>query len=515
MNTHNLPGKPISYWIDSTLETAYPRAPHDLDVDVAVVGAGIVGITTAYLLKQAGQRVALIEADRICSGVSGHTTAKLTALHELIYSSLLENHGEEKARLYGESNLAAIEKVAQLVRDENIDCDFSRTSAYTFSESASDRDRLEAEAEAAIHLGLPAKFVESSPLHFPIAGAVCFENQAQFHPRKYLLNLAHKVPGEGSYVFENTRVREVKESEPCRVVTDSGTLTARDVVVTTNLPILDKGLYFAKTFPKRSYLVGAYIDPQQAPEGVHISLAERHYRSIRTTPHNGQTLLMIGGEGHKTGSVPDPEEGYRRLEDYARQRFGVERCDYRWSSQDFVSFDSLPFIGQLTPTSNHVYMATGFGLWGMTKGTMSAMLLSDLVLGRSNPWAELYDSTRATPFVSKKSVKNNFDVASRWVGDRFKGKSENRLSQLQPGEGELVNLDGEKVAAYRKPDGELETRSAVCPHLGCIVDWNAADRTWECPCHGSRFSCDGDIIQGPAVNQLDSVEAPETIESRR
>lgn len=491
-----------SFWIASTLQSSYPALTQDLAVDVAIVGAGLAGMTAAMLLKKAGKTVAVLEAGKIAEGVSGHTTAKVTALHQLKYASLVNSMGEEKARLYGASNQAAIEQVAALVRDEQIDCDFERKDAYTFATAANTLEKVKAEAEAALKLGLPAAFVTTTSLPFEVMGAVKFSDQAQFHPRKYILHLAGKVQGEGSYVFEHTRVQTVEGEQPCRVQTENGpTVTTADVIIATNLPILDQGLYFAKTFPKRSYLIGTRIDSAKAPNGMFIGTGEK-YRSIRTTPTNdGGVMLLIGGEGHKVGEATDTEERFQRLAEYAQQHFGVETIDYYWSTQDMVSFDGLPYIGKLTPMHQHTYVATGFSLWGMSNSTLAAMLLKDLILGQDNPWAELYEATRPTPFVTQESLKNNLDVGTRWIGDRLKGLFDG-LDKVKPGEGRLVTVNGQKVAAYRDAGGTLHSVSAVCPHLGCIVSWNAAETSWDCPCHGSRFTPDGQILHGPAVNEL-------------
>lgn len=496
-------GQPTSYWIDSTGATYYPSLDSDLWVDVAIVGGGIVGITAATLLKRAGKKVAVIEAKSLAAGVSGHTTAKITSLHRLIYADLIEKLGKDKARLYGESNEAAIALVAKLVEEEQIDCDFSRQSAYTFAELPKDLHKVEAEAEAAIQLGLPASLVRETSLPFPVAGAVKFDNQAQFHVRKYLLHLAKNIPGDGSFIFENARVEAVEEGSPCEVKTSRGIVKANNVIVATNIPILDQGLFFAKSYPKRSYIVAARIDPDRAPQGMFIG-ANENYRSIRTTPYEGGSLLLVGGEGHKTGAKTDTEQCYLNLETYARDRFGIDSFEYRWSTQDMVSFDRLPYIGKLTPLNDRIYVATGFSLWGMSRGTMAGMLLSDLILGVENPWAELYDSLRATPFLSQTSIKENMDVATHWVGDRLKGLTSS-LSEVGRGEGKLITVEGQKVAAYRDDTGNLHAVSAVCSHLGCIVNWNSAEKSWDCPCHGARFNCEGKVLHGPAIADLDRV----------
>lgn len=499
--TQKIPQQSQSFWIDSTLESNYPKLTENIFVDVAIVGGGLVGINAAKLLKQAGKTVAVLEAEQVAVGVSGHTTAKITSLHQLVYADLIKQIGEEKARLYGESNQAAIEEYAKLIQTEKIDCDFERKDAYTFASSIENLDKIKDELEAAVKLGLPASFVQETGLPFNIAGAVKFANQAQFHPRKYLLHLAHTIPGEGSYIFEHTRVQTVEGENPCKVITENGcTVTAQDVIIATNLPILDQGLFFAKSYPKRSYLIGAWIDPAQDPQGMFIGSGQ-DYHSIRTTPHEGKTLLIIGGKGHKVGEVEDTETLYEQLADYAHSTFGVSEIAYRWSTQDLISFDSLPYIGTLTPMHNHTYVATGFSLWGMSKSMMSAMILSDLILGKENSWASLYDATRPTPFVTQESIKQNLDVGMHWVGDRLKGLFDSP-EKVGIGEGQIVTVNGDKIAAYRDESGTLHQVSAVCTHLGCIVSWNPAEKSWDCPCHGARFNCEGKVIHAPAVSDL-------------
>ncbi|MGB5975707.1 MAG: FAD-dependent oxidoreductase, partial [Nodosilinea sp.] len=279
-----LTGRHISYWIESTLPSSYPALSQDVTVDVAVVGAGLAGVVTAKLLKQAGKTVALIEAERVGAGVSGHTTAKVAALQQLIYADVVKQHGKEKAQLFGESNRAAVVRLADMIAAENIDCDFEHKTNYTFATDADGLSKVKDEVDAAQSIGLPVSFVESVDLPFPITGAIMMPDEAQFHPRKFALAIAATLPGNGSHVFEQTRVKTVDGEDPCRVVTQNGpTVTAQDVVITTNLPILDIGLYFAKTFPKRSYIVGGRIDPSKAPKDMYIGVGE-NYRSIRCTP---------------------------------------------------------------------------------------------------------------------------------------------------------------------------------------------------------------------------------------
>jgi glycine/D-amino acid oxidase-like deaminating enzyme/nitrite reductase/ring-hydroxylating ferredoxin subunit len=497
------PGRPASYWIASTAETDFPPLEDDLSVDVAVLGAGIAGITAATLLKQAGKTVALVESKRVLHGVTGYTTAKLTAGHNVVYGYLERRFGAEGARLYAAANQAAIDHVARVAGEERIDCDLERTTNYVYSESDEDVEQLRAEADACRRAGLPAAFVRETELPFPVAGAVALENQAQFHPRKYLLALVRALPGDGSHVFELTRALGVDEATTCRVRTDRGELRARDVLVTTHLPVLDRGLFFVKTHPKRSYVVAAAVEAAQAPRGMYIS-TESPTHSVRSCPYDGRRLLLLGGEGHKTGQEPRTDERYARLADWARARFGVESFEYRWATQDNYSVDRVPYVGAVRRRSRHVRVATGFGAWGMSNGTAAGLILRDLVLGRPNPWAELFDAKRVKPIASAKDFAlENANVARRWLADRAAAaRAPDDLVDLEPGEGRVVRRGGELVAARRSDDGELRAVSAVCTHLGCIVGWNPAEQTWDCPCHGSRFSAEGTVIQGPAVADL-------------
>ena len=497
-----LSGKAISFWLDSTPKTTFPPM-ENVTVDVAIIGAGITGITAAYLLKKAGKTVALVEAQQIAASASGHTTAKVTSLHQLIYADLIDRHGEDQARLYGESNQAGVEFVASTVKREEIDCDFQRNDTYSFAEDRDNLDKIQQEYDAAVKLGLPAEFVTETTLPFAIAGAVKFSNQVQFHVRKYLLHLANIIPGDGSYVFENSRVQTVEEGTPCKVFANDITLQATDVLLTTHLPIVDTGLFFAKSYPQRSYIIGAKINPEKAPQGMYIGVG-KNYHSIRTTPtEDGGLLLLIGGGGHKVGEKTATEESYQELEKYAHSHFGIDKIDYRWSSQDYKSFDRLPYIGKLTPANNHTYVATGFSLWGMSKGTMAGMILADLVQGKANPWADLYDSLRATPFVTQESTKNNLDVGMHWIGDRLKSLQNWSIDDVKPGEGKLINLKGETIGVYKDESGKVTAVKATCPHLGCIVNWNSAEKSWDCPCHGGRFTCEGKVIQSPPVKDLE------------
>jgi glycine/D-amino acid oxidase-like deaminating enzyme len=496
-----------SIWVATTPDTAYPQLAGDVEVDVAVVGAGITGVTAATLVKRAGKTVALLDSKRIVRGATGYTTAKVTSGHGVVYGQLTDRFGEDGARIYAESNQAAIERIAELAGEGGIDCDFERKDNYVVAEQAEERGQVEQEAEAMRKLGLPASFVTETPLPYDVAGAVRLENQAQFHPRKYLLGLAGTITGDGSHVFENTRVKHVNQGETCVVETERGNVGARDVILATHLPFMDRGLFFAKAHPHRSYAVAAPIDPEQAPDGMFIN-AGTPTRSVRTIRDGERLLIQTGGQGHKPGQAGDEPERYDVLEGFLREHWpGAGEVEYRWSTQDYMSVDRVPYIGRLSRRSKHVFVATGFNKWGMTSGTVAAEILADAILGRENGWAELYDSKRINARASAgKFVKENAATGIRFFAQRFARGEKRSPEELGPGEAGLLRVKGLKRAVYKDEAGTTHVLSPVCRHLWCYVEWNEAERSWDCPCHGSRYTGEGRVIQGPTVQDLRRVD---------
>lgn len=499
-----LPGKPESVWIATTRPTRYAPLHKDMAVDVAVLGGGIAGLTTAALLKEAGRTVAVVEARRIAEGVTGNTTAKVTSLHETIYQTLVKNFGKKNARLYGEANEAAIEWIARKVQREHLDCDFIRASAYTYALTTSEEKQVKEEYRAAKSLGLPASIGTETELPFRIRTAVSFANQAHFHPRKFLLPLAATIDGDGSRVLEGTTALDVDDSSPCVVRTDKGDIRAGSVIIATHQPFVLRGMFFARMHLKRSYALGILLRSGKVPRGMHIGVGPG-FHSFRPQPYEGRDMLILGGESHPTGQEPDTEERILRLERYAREHFDVESIEYRWATQDNVTADRLPYIGRLSRFAKRLYIATGFGGWGMTNGTVAGMILADLILGRKNPWAALYDPSRLDAAAAPGLVKDNAIVAKEFVRGHL-AAGPKKPEELLPGEGTLTQKGLRKIAVSRDAAGTLHAVSAVCTHLGCVVRWNNGEQTWDCPCHGSRFSRDGKVMQGPAVRDLPVVE---------
>jgi glycine/D-amino acid oxidase-like deaminating enzyme/nitrite reductase/ring-hydroxylating ferredoxin subunit len=494
------PGEHRSLWLATSATTAYPSLAEDLHVDVAIIGSGIAGLTTALLLKLAGKRVAVLEANQIIEGVTAHTTAKLTSLHTLIYDYLNHHFGAETAFAYGTANQAAVELVARLVDQHQIDCDFSRTAAYTYTQAEEEIPQIEAEVRAAQAIGLPAQFVSKPPLPFPIAAAIRFEDQARFHPRKYLLALAELIDGDGSYIFEQSKALDVEDGAPCRVTTALGAVTAEDVVIATHFPLKDNAFYFARMTPHFSYLLAMTLGGP-VPEGMFINTDSSH--TLRRHFGEGQELLLAGGQGHTTGQGGDTVARYQQIEAWARKYFPVEQVLYSWATQDYQTFDRIPYIGRMTPTSHHLYVATGFKGWGMSNGTAAAMILTDLITDIDNPWAKFFDPNRMDLASAAKMAKANVNVATQLAKGYL---SVDTAEQIPVGEGRIVAGKEGRVAIYRAPGGSEHRLSPICPHMGCVVNWNPAEKSWDCPCHGSRFQATGAVIHGPAHTGLEPKE---------
>lgn len=499
LDVFNKPPQP--FWIASTDSTEHLFLDTDIRVDVAIVGGGIVGITVAHLLKQENLKVAVIEADRIVQGTTGHTTAKITSQHDLIYDKLIKHMGKEKARQYAEANESAITFIEELIKEKEIDCDFSRQAAYVYTQSEKYIAQIQNEVEAAATLGIKAEYVENLPLPFEIKAAERFDNQAQFHPRKYILALAKEIPANGSHIFEQTRAVDFHEGNPCTVITSKGyRVVAEKIIIASNFPAYgSNGYYFARMYPERSYALGITIKGRY-PGGMYIT-AEEPGRSLRSTPYGDSELIIVGGEHHKTGQGPGTDTHYINLAEFAEQTFEVMEMPFRWSTQDYTTLDDVPYVGKITSASANVYVATGFRKWGMTNSTVAAILLKDLIVKGESPWAPVYNPARfeADPMI-KNAASLNADVARHLIGDKLKIVPKD--TNLAPGEAKVIVHDGKKVGIFADKKGQIHAVDNTCTHMGCELAWNAAELSWDCPCHGSRFTYEGDIIEGPALKTL-------------
>lgn len=502
--------EPKSYWISSTDPTSYPQLEEDIKVDVAVIGGGIVGITSAYLLSQQGVKVAVIEADRILQGTTGNTTAKITSQHSLVYASLMKGHGKELAGQYADANESAIKKVADIAKENKIDCDFSWQPAYIYTAQDKYIKEIEDEIKAAQSLDIKADFVQTIDLPINIKGAMRFHDQAQFHPLKFLKPLAELVIKKGGLIFEQTEAVQIENDEV--VVTRKGFMVKADkIIIATHFPFFDGGgMFFSRIYQDRSYIIGVKIEGK-FPEGYYKS-AETPSRSLRSQPYEGGELVLIAGEQHKTGQAPDTNVHYQNLMDFANQTFTVKDILYRWSTQDCHTIDGLPYIGNLTSRSPNLYVATGFRKWGMSNGIASAMILSDLIVRGESPWSEVFNPSRFTTASIKSFMIQNIDVAKNLLAGKLEDLPEE--VELEPGEAALIKTEGDRIGVYKDEEGNLHMVDTTCTHLGCELTWNNGEKSWDCPCHGSRFTYEGDVVHGPAVEPLQRIGEKNRVEAR-
>jgi glycine/D-amino acid oxidase-like deaminating enzyme/nitrite reductase/ring-hydroxylating ferredoxin subunit len=490
--------EPLSLWVETAPAPDRTGVPLPASADVAVLGAGIAGLTTALLLARAGRSVVVLEAERVAAGVSGHTTAKVSAQHGAKYAQLSSRHGAPAAATYATAQSAALEWIAATAADLGIDCAFTRADSYVYTTREKTVDSLKREAEATAQAGLPASFVEEIGLDVPALAAVRVTGQAHFHPRRWLLGLAEQVERAGGTVVENARATALNGRT---VRTSRGDVEAGEVVVTTHYPVFDRGLYFARLNPVRDLVVAGPAAGNTLPDGMFLD-ADTH-QSVRGYTEEGRPLVIAGGEHYRVGAHVSVERRYRRLADWAGAHAGVHRVSHRWSAHDMSTVDGLPYVGRYLPGTKNLWVATGFGQWGMTGGTAAGHVLAARILGAEHPAADLFDPHRFDARSALGLAEDNLTVARYLVGDHLATLwRSTKLDDLAPGDAEVVRVGGELVAAHRDEAGQLHTVGAHCTHLGCLVSFNNAEKTWDCPCHGSRFGVDGEVVQGPAVRPL-------------
>jgi glycine/D-amino acid oxidase-like deaminating enzyme/nitrite reductase/ring-hydroxylating ferredoxin subunit len=496
------------YWADSASAPQFPRLDRNGDFDVVVIGAGITGLTTAYLLKRAGKRVAVLERSRCAFGDTGYTSAHLTCVTDLRLADMARSFGKDHARAAWDAGLAAIEQIAECVRDLHIDCNFERIPGYLFARSADERDikALRDEADLADDLGFNALFIDRVPF-FDRPG-VEFEGQARIHPRKYLAALAREIDGDGCEIFEHSNVDDV-EDDPLGVCVGDCTLTCDYVVVATHNPIIGKSSLLNATLLQTklslysTYVVGGRATAGAVPDALFWDTGDP-YRYLRIERHRGYDYVLLGGEDHKTGQVPDTDTCFVALEKVLTSMVPGIDVTHRWSGQVIETNDGLPLIGE---RSSKQFVATGFSGNGLTFGTVAGMMAADAATGRKNPWAELFDVDRTKiKGGAWDYLKENKDYPYYLVRDWLAGAEAKSLREIPRGGGKIVDVDGKRVAASRDETGAVTLLSPVCTHMGCQVQWNAGERTWDCPCHGSRFKAGGDVIGGPAETPLKKIE---------
>jgi len=500
-------GATTSIWMAHTDIPSRPALTKDISADVCVVGAGIAGLTTAYVLAKEGRSVVVLDDGPIGSGETSRTTAHLACALGDRYFEIESLHGERGARLAAQSHTAAIDRIEAIVTEETIDCDFERVDGYLFVPPGESTDVLSRELEAAHNAGLTGvELIARAPLgQFETGPCLRFPRQAQFHPLKYLAALSRSIEKEGGSIYNMTHAAEFLDGTPSHVKTSKGLqVSSGAIVVATNSPVNDWVAIHTKQAAYRTYVIGMGVPKQTVTKALYWDTPDP-YHYVRLQEAKGHDVLLIGGEDHKTGQADDAGERFSRLEAWARERFPtVGEIEFRWSGQVMESMDSLAFIGR-NPGDKNIYVVTGDSGNGMTHGTIAGILLTDLIQGRANEWATLYDPSRISFMAAPEFAKENLNVVAQYA-DFVSGGDVEDVSAIAVGNGGLLRDGLKKVAVYRDTDGSVHKCSAICPHLGCIVAWNSAEKTWDCPCHGSRFDPFGTVLNGPANTGLGPAE---------
>lgn len=494
-------------WWDTARLPQFTPLARDLDVDVAVIGGGVTGVTAAFLLARAGRRVAVLERDRVGAGETGRTTAHITQVFDTRFTKIRDRFGMESARLAARAHREAVDLIDSLADGGGLAADFTRVSAYLYTEHAGERDSLAEEAEVARELGVPCSLTAAVPLPFKVAAALRFDDQGRLHPLRYLRSLVGLARAQGAEFFHDTPALDISDGEPCVIATPRGMVRARDVVVATNVPVNNRVLVHTKLAAYRSYAIAAALDTPP-PDGLFWDTADP-YHYIRMQPSDHGPLVIVGGCDHRTGT-PGADDAFEALERFTAKRFGRLRgIRHRWSGQIIEPVDGLPYIGR-NALESHISIATGYSGTGVSLGTLAAQIISDSVLGRQNPYRDIFDATRFSVTGAGTFIVENAAFPLTVLKDRVAGGDRQSLvdiDSLEPGDGIVVSAAGQAIAVSRNPNGALHAVKAVCTHLGCDVRWNRAEQSWDCPCHGSRFSACGRVLNGPAVTALEPVAA--------
>lgn len=491
-------------WTEKQSSFDFPSLKEDLRTEVVVIGAGITGIQAAYLLAKKGVQVVLLEKDTIGIGTTGHTTAKLTIQHGLLYHELIQHFGVENTYRYAKSQTEGITEIQKIIKEESLDCFLQHEDAILYTNDAENAKKIELEMDAYHQIGIDAKAIESLPFDIPYISGLKISQQAQFHPLVYLQGLVKALQQMNVPIYENTLAVDVVNEPQLVVKTKPYEIKCDHIVVATHFPLYDPlKMFSTKMYPSRSY-VTAFKSNKDFPGGMYLNIDQVKH-SLRSFTANEEKLWIFGGEGHDTGKYKESDTPYSKLISFAETHLPVENWEYQWSAQDYITLDKVPYIGK-TNDDDEIYVATGYRKWGMSTSMVAARLITDLIMGQPNPYKELYKPTRfhSDPDI-KEFMKNAGTITKEFVQGKFKTNDIN-LSELQPGEATKIRDDINIVGVYKDEDHVIHKVDTTCTHLGCEVNWNGADKSWDCPCHGSRFDIDGQVLEGPAIKPLKKIQ---------
>lgn len=497
-----------SLWLDSVGNiNKFQELTNDENTEVCIIGAGIFGLTCAYYLSKLGFQVTVLEKDKIGTKTTGNTTGKITSQHSLFYDYLINSYGKKFAANYLEANETAIENIKEIIKTENIKCDFEIQNNYVYTTKKSEVRAIKKEVAAVESLGFPCEFVTKTGLPFEIAGAICFKNQAQFHPLKYVSGLCKSISSNGGKIYTNTVATKVEKdyNSTYMVSTKNNTIRSKYVIVATHYPFINfPGFYFTKMYQSTSYIIA--VDAKKTLfNGMYINFAEPIF-SYRTAKYQGRELLLIAGGDHRTGEPPCYKDTYGILEQEAKKYYPNCEVLFRWNTRDCISLDKIPYVGQYSSLMPNVFVGTGFKKWGITSSNVAATIIVDQIRGKNNKYEDTFRGTRLKPIKNRDEFKNILVQSSNSLLFNKLRAPNMSFDEIQNDSGSIIEINNQKVGIYKSPDGKIFAVKPMCTHLGCLLSWNDIDKTWDCPCHGSRFNFDGKNLYDPAFKSLETYD---------
>lgn len=496
-----------SYWLDSVKnKPKFSKLDKNISTDVCIIGAGLFGLSCGYYLSKNGIKVTILDRNNISEKVSGHTTAKITSQHNLIYKYLIDSVGIQQAKQYLDANEEAIFNIKNIIQQENIDCDLEMQDSYVYTTDETEVSKIQLENKAVNSLGFNSEFVLDTPLPFKIKGAIKFPNQAQFNPIKYAYGLANKIIDNSGEIYTNTTVYDVKQDGENFIVSTKGNVVkSKYVIIASHYPFINApGYYFLKMYQSTSYVIGVDIG-DKIFDGMFINTKSPIF-SYRFANYNNKKLLLVGGADHKTGSKIDLSNAYSILENEVKKFYPKCNVLYRWNTEDCITLDKIPYIGEFSNLMPNMYIGTGFNKWGMTSSNVAANIITNKILGKINNYEDVFKSTRFHPIKNSSELGNMIkESTNSIILNKFKVPEKN-LDSIKNDTGAVLEIDGEKLGIYKDKDGNIFSVKPICTHLGCLLSWNNIDKTWDCPCHGSRFDYTGKNIYNPAIKNLEKIE---------